>query len=100
MFLGSYIKLKDKKWALAAEDFITPGTLISFCVDNQQDARLLSKILQKVCGKSQKPTIITSKFITKVIHIDLFLIQVKKKLQNFDVLSQINFQCKWTLVFL
>lgn len=63
--VGSYIKLKDKKWALAIEDFISQSMLISFCVDNQKDAKVLSRIFSDA-GGGPKPTIICSKFRNQV----------------------------------
>ena len=62
--LGSYIKLKDKKWAVAIESFITPGLLGAFVVDNNSDNHALLQILNKVNGR--KPMVITSKFFYEV----------------------------------
>ena len=62
--LGSYIKLKDKKWAVAIESFITPGLLGAFVVDNNSDNHALLQILNKVKGR--KPMVITSKFFYEV----------------------------------
>ncbi|KAK9874057.1 hypothetical protein WA026_002412 [Henosepilachna vigintioctopunctata] len=63
--LGSYIKLKDKKWAVAAEGYIGSSLLNSFIVDDKQDNQLLLKIFKQVAPE-RIPTIITSKFFDKV----------------------------------
>ncbi|RZB39350.1 structural maintenance of chromosomes protein 6 [Asbolus verrucosus] len=63
--LGSYIKLKDKKWAVAVESFLTPGLLGSFTVDNKNDNQLLMQIFNQVWTGGRKPTIITSNFFNK-----------------------------------
>ncbi|XP_044253818.1 structural maintenance of chromosomes protein 6 [Tribolium madens] len=63
--LGSYIKLKDKKWAVAVESYLTPGLLGSFTVDNSSDNQLLVQIFNQVWSSGRKPAIITSKFFFK-----------------------------------
>nr|CAI5838630.1 unnamed protein product [Callosobruchus analis] len=45
--LGSYIKLKDKKWATAIEGYIGPANLGAFAVDNRKDSQLLQEIFRK-----------------------------------------------------
>ncbi|KAK5648751.1 hypothetical protein RI129_003643 [Pyrocoelia pectoralis] len=64
--LGSYITLKDKKWAVAVEGFLSPSLLRAFTVDNKRDNELLMKILQKVCQNGPKPMVITGKFFFQV----------------------------------
>ncbi|KAB0804136.1 hypothetical protein PPYR_01106 [Photinus pyralis] len=64
--LGSYITLKDKKWAVAVEGFLTTGLLRAFAVDNKRDNELLMKILQRTCSGGQKPMVITGKFFFQV----------------------------------
>lgn len=64
--IGSYIKLKDKKWALAVEEFIGFSLLQSFCVNNARDSEILNKIFNRVLNKQPKPTIICSKFFKQV----------------------------------
>lgn len=63
--IGSYLKLSDKKWAVAVEGFLGPGLLKSFIVDNAKDAQLLKQIFQSCSqnGQQLNPSIITSKFI-------------------------------------
>ncbi|CAG9762184.1 unnamed protein product [Ceutorhynchus assimilis] len=83
--LGSYIRLKDKKWAVAAEGFIGGATLGAFTVDNEQDNKMLQQIFNK-CGE-QKPTIITSKFINKKHDVSRNLVQAPKDcISLFDAL--------------
>lgn len=68
--LGAYIKLKDKKWAVAVEGYLGQNMLRAFTVDNQRDSRLLQEIFTKTIEPGQpKPTIITSKFFDKVCWI-------------------------------
>ncbi|XP_050312592.1 structural maintenance of chromosomes protein 6 isoform X2 [Anthonomus grandis grandis] len=61
--LGAYIKLKDKKWAVAAEGYLGGGMLSAFTVDNQQDCNLLRQIFAQYLQGERQPTIITSKFL-------------------------------------
>lgn len=65
--LGNYIKLKEKKWAIAVESFLTSGLLGSFIVNNVQDNALLTQIFNQVWTSGKKPTIITSAFFYEVI---------------------------------
>lgn len=62
--IGSYIKLKDQKWAVAIEGYLTPSFLKSFIVDNANDAKLLKEIFRK-CIQNHPPSIITCKFLFK-----------------------------------
>lgn len=64
--LGSYIKLKDRKWAVAVESYLMPGLLGSFAVDNVNDNQLLMQIFGQVWTSGRKPTVITSQFFFKV----------------------------------
>ncbi|XP_025836103.1 structural maintenance of chromosomes protein 6 [Agrilus planipennis] len=64
--LGSYIKLHDKKWAVAVEGFIGSSILRAFAVDNQKDNALLLKIFNEYWTSGSQPTIITSKFFFQV----------------------------------
>ncbi|XP_057664311.1 structural maintenance of chromosomes protein 6 [Diorhabda carinulata] len=61
--LGSYIKIKDKKWTTAVEGYIGPNLLRAFAVDNKKDNQLLREIFNKILGPGSHPQIITSKFI-------------------------------------
>ncbi|KAJ8925976.1 hypothetical protein NQ315_009831 [Exocentrus adspersus] len=61
--LGSYITLKDKKWAVAIEGYLGAGTLGAFAVDNNKDNKLLREIFSNVWTGNNQPQVITSKFI-------------------------------------
>ncbi|XP_023020783.2 structural maintenance of chromosomes 6 [Leptinotarsa decemlineata] len=63
--LGSYIKLKDKKWAVAVEGYVGADTLCAFTVDNNKDNKLLREIFNKVSSGGRQPQVITSKFLSK-----------------------------------
>lgn len=63
--LGSMIKLKDQRWALATEVCLGRH-LYSYLVDNDQDAKTLRQIMTKVMGGERKPAIITSAFNDRV----------------------------------
>lgn len=73
--LGSYIKLTDKKWAVAVEGHITGGLLRAFTVDNQNDCNLLRQIFKQCLGGEAEPTIITSKFIYQKHRVQEHLVQ-------------------------
>ncbi|CAH0551726.1 unnamed protein product [Brassicogethes aeneus] len=62
--LGVYVKLKEKKWAVAVEGYLA-GLLNSFAVDNNKDNAVLREIFQQALHNQRQPTIITSKFIFK-----------------------------------
>lgn len=64
--IGRYIKVKEKKWTIAVEGFLSPNLLQTFIVDNKNDCTLLRSIFDRCCISSKKPSIITSKFIPKV----------------------------------
>lgn len=70
--LGSYIKLKEKKWAIAVESFLTSGLLGSFVVNDVKDNELLLQIFKQVWTTGKKPTIITSTFFYKVFFCIVF----------------------------
>ncbi|XP_044745596.1 structural maintenance of chromosomes protein 6 [Coccinella septempunctata] len=85
--LGSYIKLKDKKWAVAAEGYIGPNLLNSFICDNKNDNNLLLQIF-KSAGLSNFPTVITSTFFHKVHDISRNLVQAPYDCVSlFDILE-------------
>lgn len=76
--LGSYIKIKDKKWTVAVEGYIGPGLLRAFAVDNKKDNQLLRDIFNKVLGPGSHPQIITSKFITQRHNVSRNLVHEPK----------------------
>ncbi|KAL3288876.1 hypothetical protein HHI36_003322 [Cryptolaemus montrouzieri] len=85
--LGSYIKLKDKKWAVAAEGYIGKGLLNSFLVDNKTDNQLLVQLFNKV-APDRIPTIITSKFYHEVHNVSKNLVQAPSDCVGlFDMLE-------------
>lgn len=65
---GSYIKLKDKKWAVAVESHLGAGLLSSFTVDNAKDGGVLNNILNSVYDPRSRPSVITSRFFYKVCY--------------------------------
>lgn len=66
--IGSYLKIKDRKWAVAVEAHIGPGMLRSFLVDNKEDSNLLLSIFNKY-SDGRTPSILTSKFVDQVYDI-------------------------------
>lgn len=85
--LGSYIKLTDKKWAVAVEGHITGGLLRAFTVDNQNDCNLLRQIFKQCLGGEAEPTIITSKFINQKHRVQDNLVQAPNDCQSlYDVM--------------
>lgn len=69
-FIGSYIKIKNRKWAVAVEGYLGTGILSSFAVDNNKDNQLLRQIFNNVWKNGRQPQIITSKFVFQVISVD------------------------------
>uniref|UniRef100_A0A1B6G830 Rad50/SbcC-type AAA domain-containing protein n=1 Tax=Cuerna arida TaxID=1464854 RepID=A0A1B6G830_9HEMI len=69
--LGLHIKVKDSVWSGAVENFLGKSTLTSFCVDNNRDASVLSRIFKSVCDryKIPQPSIFCSKFLSNVHNI-------------------------------
>ncbi|XP_012263077.2 structural maintenance of chromosomes protein 6 [Athalia rosae] len=64
--LGLHIKMIDRDWAAAVESFLGANILQSFCVDNSQDAKALTKIMKEVFRGENIPQIISSKFYYKI----------------------------------
>lgn len=64
--IGAYIKMKDAAWVPAVESFLGEGTLSTFCVDNNQDAKFLSSIMKEIYYNENTPAIISSKFFYQV----------------------------------
>ncbi|XP_024886675.1 structural maintenance of chromosomes protein 6-like, partial [Temnothorax curvispinosus] len=60
--IGAFIKLKDAAWAPAVENFFGYRFLSSFCVDNSQDAKLLTSIMKEIFYNENPLQIISSKF--------------------------------------
>lgn len=64
--LGTYITVKDKKWASAVESLLGPALLGAFAVDNNKDNNVLMNIFNRICVTGRKPMLITSKFFSQV----------------------------------
>ncbi|XP_012539107.1 structural maintenance of chromosomes protein 6 isoform X2 [Monomorium pharaonis] len=64
--IGAFIKMKDAAWAPAVEHFLGKNFLNSFCVDNNQDAKLLNSIMKEIFYKGNTLQIISSKFFDQV----------------------------------
>ncbi|EFN87370.1 Structural maintenance of chromosomes protein 6 [Harpegnathos saltator] len=64
--IGAYIKMKDEAWAPAVESHLGRGILNSFCVDNNQDAKLLTSIMKEIFYNERLPQIITSKYYNQI----------------------------------
>lgn len=58
--------MRDKKWVHVAES-VLGNRITSFCVDNQQDERVLSNLMKEVDFMQQgKPIVTVAKFREKV----------------------------------
>ncbi|XP_076300336.1 structural maintenance of chromosomes 6 [Lasioglossum baleicum] len=64
--LGAYIKMKDLAWIPAVENYLGFGTFSAFCVDNNNDAKMLRAIMKEIYLNETTPQIICSKFYNKV----------------------------------
>lgn len=73
--IGAYIKMKDEAWAPAVENHLGRGFLNTFCVDNNQDAKLLTSIMREIYYNERFPQIITSKFYNRVHDVRRFCTQ-------------------------
>ncbi|XP_068626788.1 structural maintenance of chromosomes protein 6 isoform X1 [Battus philenor] len=61
--IGHFLKLKEKKWGGAIEH-ILGGSIQSFCVNTSEDSRKLFEIMGQVYGKSAKPSVTCSQFLS------------------------------------
>ncbi|CAK1601616.1 unnamed protein product [Parnassius mnemosyne] len=62
--VGHYLKLKEKKWGGAIEHIIG-GSIQSFCVNTPEDSRKLFEIMGQVYGRSPKPGVTCSEFLSR-----------------------------------
>ncbi|KAF5280331.1 hypothetical protein FQR65_LT03140 [Abscondita terminalis] len=86
--LGSYLTLKDKKWVVAVEGFLSPSLLRAFAVDNRKDNELLLRIFEKICRPDQKPMVIISKFFFQTHDVSPHLVRpVNGCISVFDSLE-------------
>lgn len=74
--IGAFIKMKDAAWAPAVESFLGIRILSSFCVDNNQDAKLLNSIMKEIFYNENTLQIISSKFFNQVRKCSLFFILI------------------------
>lgn len=58
--------MKNAAWIPAVESYLGFGTLTTFCVDNNNDAKLLTNIMKEIFYKEKPPQIISSKFYNQV----------------------------------
>ncbi|KAJ1524555.1 hypothetical protein ONE63_011043 [Megalurothrips usitatus] len=63
--IGSYVKVKDPKWALAVESVIK-GRLDTFVVDNLEDQKVLQNMINKLCSRGRKPAVLRTTFTSSV----------------------------------
>nr|XP_050857730.1 structural maintenance of chromosomes protein 6 isoform X2 [Vespula vulgaris] len=64
--LGAYVKMKDPKWIPAVENFLGATCFSTFCADNGEDAKVLTKIMEEVFLNERAPQIVYSKFFSKI----------------------------------
>ncbi|XP_043494433.1 structural maintenance of chromosomes protein 6 [Polistes fuscatus] len=64
--LGAYVKVKNREWIPAVENFLGANCLTTFCADNSEDAKTLTKIMEEVYLNERAPQIVYSKFFNKV----------------------------------
>lgn len=76
--LGAFIKLKDAAWAPAVENFLGTRLLSSFCVDNNQDAKLLNSIMKEIFYNENTLQIISSKFFNQVKEYNFLYFNILK----------------------
>lgn len=70
--IGAFIEVRDKKWVHVAES-VLGNRITSFCVDNQQDERVLSNLMKEVDFMQQgKPIVTVAKFREKVHDVSRF----------------------------
>ncbi len=65
ILLGSYVKVKESKWALAAECAMK-ARLNTFLVENSEDERLLQSLIKRTCARGPKPSVMRCTFPTNV----------------------------------
>ncbi|XP_014205364.1 structural maintenance of chromosomes protein 6 [Copidosoma floridanum] len=67
--LGHFIKVKDPRWIPAVENHLGFGTLTLFCVDNIQDNRVLTVIMNEVFRGDRLPQVVISRFFDRVHNV-------------------------------
>lgn len=84
--IGAYIKVKDASWTPAIENYLSSRMLSSFCVDNNQDAKLLNSIMKEIFHNQNIPQIICSKFFNKVHDVRLHCTQSSQYSNLFEAM--------------
>ncbi|XP_046814733.1 structural maintenance of chromosomes protein 6 isoform X1 [Vespa crabro] len=64
--LGAYVMMKDPEWIPAVENFLGATCFSTFCADNSEDAKVLTKIMEEVFLNERIPQIVYSKFFSKI----------------------------------
>lgn len=85
--LGSLLKLKDQRFDLATECCLK-GLLYTFVVDNNQDARVLLRLMDKVMPQEDRPTVVTSSYLGKTYNYRSRAVRSSKfvsLLDNLDI---------------
>jgi len=67
--IGTDIKLRDEKWAVAVEKCVGPGILCGFCVNDYHDEKVFEEIARQVCPRHSMPNTMTSKFLGQVHNV-------------------------------
>lgn len=68
---GAYVMMKDPKWIPAVENFLGATCFSTFCADNGEDAKVLTKIMEEVFLNERTPQIVYSKFFSKVSPVNV-----------------------------
>ncbi|XP_070161215.1 structural maintenance of chromosomes protein 6 [Polyergus mexicanus] len=84
--IGAYIKVKDASWTPAIENYLNSRMLSSFCVDNNQDAKLLNSIMKEIFYNQNIPQIICSKFFNKVHDVRPYCTQSSQYSNLFEAM--------------
>ncbi|XP_022314343.2 structural maintenance of chromosomes protein 6-like isoform X1 [Crassostrea virginica] len=84
--LGACFKLKDPKWALAAERCL--GALLqSFCCHDHHDEKILESLFDRVCNDRHRPSIIVSRFKNSVYDISKLRAHSERFPAVYDVID-------------
>ncbi|XP_066904702.1 structural maintenance of chromosomes protein 6 [Halyomorpha halys] len=71
--IGAFIKVKEESWGPAIESIIGQKVLSSFCVDNNDDFKVLKSIMDRLqIPAKQKPSVSISKYFDKVHDVSNF----------------------------
>ncbi|XP_075992354.1 structural maintenance of chromosomes 6 [Anticarsia gemmatalis] len=84
--IGSYLKVKEKKWGGALEHIIG-GSIKSFCVNSPEDSRKLFQIMGQVYGSEAKPAVTCSKFLSRVHDVRRSRVSARPHVSALDSLD-------------